>query len=82
MRWYDVIWNDEPGGNVEHVAEHGLTPDEVEAVLCNPLEKTTSRTSGRPVVTGYTADGRLILVVYEEIDDVTVYPVTAYEVNE
>jgi len=31
-------------------------------------------------VTGYTTDGRLILVVYEEIDDVTVYPVTAYEV--
>ncbi len=80
MPWYDIIWNYEPGGNVEHVAEHGLTPDEVEAVICNPLEKTTSRTSGRPVVTGYTTDGRLILVVYEEIDDVTVYPVTAYEV--
>jgi hypothetical protein len=43
---------------------------------------TTGRTSGRPVVTGYTADGRLILVVYEEIDDVTVYPVTAYEVQD
>ncbi len=80
MPWYDIIWNYEPGGNVEHVAEHGLTPDEVEAVICNPLEKTSSRTSGRPVVTGYTTDGRLILVVYEEIDDVTVYPVTAYEV--
>jgi len=34
-----------------------------------------------PFVTGYTPDGRLILVVYEEIDDVTVDPVTAYEVN-
>jgi hypothetical protein len=32
-------------------------------------------------VTGYTPDGRLIWVVYEEIDDVTVYPVTAYEVE-
>jgi uncharacterized DUF497 family protein len=67
---------------VDHVTEHGLTPEEVEAVICNPLEKTTSRTSGRPVVTGYTPDGRLILVVYEEIDDVTVYPVTAYEVED
>ena len=46
------------------------------------IEKTTSRTSGRPVVTGYTPDGRLIFVVYEEIDDVTVYPVTAYDVEE
>src|SRR5262245_41586675 len=82
MPWYDFIWNNEPGGNVEHIAEHGLTPEDVEAVICNPLEKTTSRSSGRPVVTGYTPDGRLILVVYEEIDDVTVYPVTAYEVEE
>jgi hypothetical protein len=32
------------------------------------------------IVTGYTEDGRLIFVVYEEIDEVTVYPVTAYEV--
>ncbi len=82
MPWYDIIWNYEPGGNVDHVAQHGLTPEDVEAVICDPLEKTTSRTTGRPVVSGFTADGRLILVVYEEIDDVTVYPVTAYEIGE
>ena len=81
MPWYDVIWNYEPGGNVEHVAEHGLTPEEVEAVICNPLEKKNSRSSGRPVATGYTSDGRLILVVYEELDEITVYPVTAFEVD-
>ena len=82
MPWYDIIWNDEPGGNVDHIAQHGLALEDVEAVICDPLEQTTSRTTGRPVVTGYTADGRLILVVYEEIDDVTVYPVTAYEIGE
>jgi uncharacterized DUF497 family protein len=82
MPWYDVIWNYEPGGNVEHIAEHGLTTEDVEAVIRNPLEKTTSRSSGRPVVTGYTSDGRLIFVVYEEIDEVTIYPVTAYHVEE
>jgi uncharacterized DUF497 family protein len=81
MPWYDFIRNDEPGGNVEHIAQHGLTPEDVEVVICNPLEKTTSRSSGRPVVTGYTPDGRLVLVVYEEVHDVTVYPVTAYEVD-
>ena len=63
-------------------SEHGLTPEDVEAVICNPLEKTTSRSSGRPVATGYTPDGRLIFVVYEEIDECTVYPVTAYEAEE
>ena len=82
MPWYEVIWNYEPGGNVDHLADHGLTPEDVEAVIYNPLEETISRSSGRPVVTGYTPDGRLIFVVYEEIDEVTVYPVTAYEVDE
>ncbi len=81
MPWYDVVWNYEPGGNVEHIAEHGLSTEDVELVICNPLEKTTSRSSGRPVVTGYTLDGRLILVVYEEIDEFTVYPVSAYEIE-
>lgn len=74
MPWYEVIWNYEPGGNVEHIAEHGITPDEVEEVLFDPLEVATSRTSGRPVAAGYVDDGRLIFVVYEQIDDVTVYP--------
>jgi uncharacterized DUF497 family protein len=81
MPWYDIIWNYEPGGNVEHIAEHGLTTADVEAVICDPLEKTSSRSSGRPVVTGYTPEGRLIFVVYEEIHEITVYPVTAYDVD-
>ena len=81
MPWYDVIWNYEPGGNVEHIAAHGFAPEEVETVICDSLATTTSRSSVRPVATGYTSDGRLIFVVYEKIEAVTVYPVTAYEVE-
>ena len=81
MPWYDIVWNFEPGGNVEHIAENGLSTDDVEAVLSNPLDRTTSRSSGRPAATGYTPDGRLVIVIYEQIDAVTVYPVTAYEVG-
>jgi uncharacterized DUF497 family protein len=79
--YYDIIWNPEPGGNVEHIAEHALTPEDVEAVLFNPVAHDISRASGRPMVYGFTSDGRYIVVVYEEIDDRTVYPVTAYEVG-
>lgn len=82
MPWYDFVWNYEPGGNVEHIAEHDLLPEDVEAVICNPLERKTSRSSGRPLVTGYTPDGRLVVAVFELIDKETVYPVTAYEVEE
>lgn len=81
MPWFDFIWNDEPGGNVEHILEHGLTCDDIEAVVCNPLARTTSRESGRPIVTGITPDGRLIVVVFEEVDECTIYPITAFEVE-
>ncbi len=26
-------WDDDEGGNVDHIAEHGLTPDEVESAF-------------------------------------------------
>jgi hypothetical protein len=79
---YDIIWNAEPGGNVEHIAAHDLTQDDVEAVLLHPVSRDISRSSGRPMVYGFTPDGRYIVVVYEEIDAGTFYPVTAYEVGE
>lgn len=37
--------------------------------------------SGRPILFGYSVDGRKIAVVYEQIDDRTIYPITAYEVD-
>jgi hypothetical protein len=82
MPYYEIIWNEEPGGNVEHIAEHGLTPDDVEEVLFNPLDRDVSRSSGLPIVFGFTPDGRYILVVYEQTAEITIYPVTAYEVEE
>ncbi len=82
MPYYEIVWNDEPGGNVEHIAEHGLTPNDVEEVLFGPVDRDVSRSSGLPIVFGFAPDGRYILVVYEQLDDVTIYPVTAYEVEE
>ena len=58
MPWYDIIWNYEAGGNVEHITEHGLTTEDVETVICNPLEKKISRSSGRPVARGLRLEGR------------------------
>ena len=33
------------------------------------------------MIEGYALDGRVIMVVFEYIDDITIYPVTAYEVE-
>jgi hypothetical protein len=80
--WLQIIWNEEPGGNVEHIEEHGLTPEDVEPILLEPDRMGRSRSSGQPCVFGYTPDGTYIIVIYEQIDEDTVYPVTAYEVPE
>ena len=82
MPYFEIIWNEEPGGNLEHIAQHGLEPDDVEEVFLNPVDRDVSRSSGLPIVFGFTPDGRYILVVYEQVDEVTVYPVTAYDVEE
>jgi len=82
-----VIWDleDDPEGNVQHVLEHDVTPEEVEEVLSNPANSTgTSRSSGRPITFGWTSAGRYIAVVWEwvERDPRVVYPVTAFPARE
>ena len=84
MQFLQVIWDDEDNadGNVQHIAEHGLTVEDVEHVLENPTEEGASSATGRPCCFGYTPGGDFIIVVYEPIDRDTIYPVTAYEVPE
>ena len=45
--------------------------------LLHPVAEDIRRSSGRPMMYGSTPDGRYIAVVYEEIDDHTLYPATA-----
>jgi len=82
MPFLSIIWDldDEPGGNVAHCLEHGVTKQEVEEVLRNPTDSDTSHSSGYPVVFGDTGAGRHLIVVYELIDADTVYPITSYDV--
>lgn len=84
MGYTTIIWDqdDDPEGNVQHIAEHDLTKEEVEDVLADPEGRSTSRSSGLPVAFGETSTGRFIAVVFQEIDAGTVRPVTAFDVEE
>lgn len=84
MDYFSIIWDedDDPDGNVVHVAEHDLTVEDVEAVLVSPSSEGHSASTGCPAVWGYVPDGRFIIVVYEEIDADTIRVKTAYEVPE
>ena len=82
MPFCSIIWDldDDPDGNVQHCAEHGVTKEEVEEAFQNAKDADISRSSGRPVIFGDTSTGRHLMVVYEEIDADTVCPVTAFDV--
>lgn len=82
-----VIWDleDDPLGNVRHIAEHDVTPDEVEETLNDRHSRTAySESSGRPITFGWTSEGRHLAVVWELVEEepLTVYPITAYPTPE
>ncbi|HYW79313.1 MAG TPA: hypothetical protein VE890_07025 [Thermoguttaceae bacterium] len=84
MAFLRILWDDEddPLGNVQHIAEHGLTISEVEAVLSDPDLTDRSKSSGLPCAFGFTPAGEYIIVVFETFDEDSIYPVTAYHVPE
>jgi hypothetical protein len=45
---FDVIWDlvDDPDGNMQHIAEHGLTQDDVEHAIVNASRHDVSESSG------------------------------------
>jgi len=75
--YYFFVWTDE---NIKHVAEHGVTQEEFEAVVCNPESVAVSRSSGLPIAFGLTEEGRALACVYEELGEHEIHPITAYEV--
>ncbi len=80
-----ILWDldDEPTGNMQHIAAHGITKAEVEDVLRNKANSQGySRSSGLPAIFGWTSTGKHIIVIWELVDDdpLMIYPVTAYEV--
>ena len=53
-------------------------------MLLDPTTPTqTSRSTGRPCKFGWTNSGKHIIVIWDEVadDPLTIYPVTAYEVQ-
>ena len=72
------VWTEQ---NSAHIAEHGLSRVDVEAVFDAPdaAEMETER-AGRWVVEG-TVRGRLFRVVYAVTGPGEVYPVTAHRIR-
>ncbi len=70
---WQILWN----GNAAHV-KYGLTVEDLEHVLSAPASESVSNL---PCCFGYTPEGVFIIVIYEVVDEMTLYPATAYEVK-
>ncbi|HMC89579.1 MAG TPA: hypothetical protein VKI17_08520 [Gemmataceae bacterium] len=84
MASVECIWDleEDPDGNVQHIAEHGITVPEAEEVVLDRYEAAVaSRSSGRPTVFGWTSTGKYLAVTFEVVDEELpqVYVVTAFE---
>jgi hypothetical protein len=78
MPFYFFVWDN---ATIQHLAEHDVTPDQFESIICDPESVGVSCSTGRPAASGVADDGRLILCVYEFLDDSTILPITAFEVE-
>jgi hypothetical protein len=79
-----IAWDDDddPHGNVRHIAHNGVSKEEFEFVLTSHRSRRgRSRSSGRQTAWGEGPDGREIVIVYEieSNNPLVIRPVTAYE---
>ncbi len=79
-----IAWDDDddPLGNVQHIARNGLSMEDFELILTSHHSRRgRSRSSGRHTAWGMLADGREIMIVYdvESTEPLVIRPVTAYE---
>ncbi len=86
MEFDFVEWDaeDDPRGNVRHIADNGLSVDEVEDVIYDPQSRQVqSRSSKRPALIGRTSSGKTVIVIYERHKDggiIVIRPVSAFEI--
>lgn len=77
MQIREFVW---PGERVEHIALHGVEPEEVEEVCFGQALTLRAKSRGRsPVyyVLGQTSAGRHLLCVVIQLPDGRAFPVTA-----
>jgi uncharacterized DUF497 family protein len=77
MKIYQIIW---PEDRIEHIANHGITPGEVEETCFGTAFIQRAKSHGKnPVyyVLGQTASGRYLFCVVIQFPDGRGYPVTA-----
>ena len=78
MKVTSLEWDDH---NIEHIARHGVSPQEVEEV-CFGLHICMKERVDRYVLSGKTPDGRYLIVVIQRLHADAFRPITAFDMSE
>lgn len=75
---HEIFWTSD---SIQHVADNGLSPADVEHAVRYAVRATRSRRSGLPAYVGPDCGGEMVFVVYDEIDAVQIVVVTAFRMT-
>ena len=78
MRVERLLWDDE---NMEHIARHGVNPEEVEDV-CFGFHFIRKERDGIYILSGQSATGRYLTVIIEGMGRGAFRPKTAFDMSE
>ncbi|MBI4286987.1 MAG: BrnT family toxin [Chloroflexi bacterium] len=78
MKISQVKWDEI---NVEHIARHGITPQEVEDVCSGPHQAFRGREK-RHILFGTSSAGRYLKVILQRLEKSVYRPITAMEMTE
>ncbi len=76
---YQFLWDFRPGGNVEHIENHGVTPEECEEVFDDPGSLIASARGGAKQIIGQTGSGRYLRIIFRLMGTRLIKVITAYE---
>lgn len=66
---------------MEHIARNDVSVEDFQNVVMGAKKIDKSDSTGRDMTYGRTADGRDIVCIYEWLDEDTIFPVTAFEIE-
>lgn len=79
------LWDLRPGSNVDHIASHGMTTDQWEAVFRHALVHEPDKDQTDALVAEGRFRGRLYRIVYgvvgETVMPITIIPITGFPIT-
>ena len=78
----EITWFEWDDNNIQHIARHNLSPDEVESVAFDDEPWIKKGRKGTRYMLGYTVSGRYLFIVYVLMGKGTARVITAMDMDE